>query len=72
MRKWHWTALAFLTIVSVIVEFSMHQDPHHSYWWNSIPLFWIMFGFAGCAALVYFAKIILAPFIYKKEDYYHD
>jgi hypothetical protein len=35
-------------------------------------LFWIWFGFIGCVLLVVFAKFLLAPFIYKNEDYYND
>lgn len=73
MKKWHWMILALLTITSIIMELTAHHDAtlaHH--WWSSIPLFWIWFGIIGCAVLVFFAKKILAPFIYKKEDYYND
>jgi hypothetical protein len=72
MKKWHWAVLALLTIVSIIVEFTMHHDEAHSqHWWSSIPLFWIWFGFIGCVLLIVFAKYLMAPFIYKKEDYYN-
>jgi len=73
MKKWHWEVLALLTIVSIIVEFTMcHGEAHGFHWWSTIPLFWIGFGFIGCVLLIAFAKFFLAPFIYKKEDYYHD
>jgi hypothetical protein len=73
MKKWHWAVLALLTIVSILVEFTMHHDETHgSHWWTSIPLFWIWFGFIGCVLLIVFAKFLMAPFIYKKEDYYHE
>lgn len=46
-----------------------HQGGH---WQSPIPFFWILFGFFGCAALIVLAKNLLAPFIYKKEDYYNE
>jgi len=45
---------------------------HTSHWWSGIPLFWIWFGIIGCGVLILFAKKILGPVIYKKEDYYNE
>jgi hypothetical protein len=73
MKKMSWIALALLILVSIIVEFTMHHDPAHgNHWWSSIPIFWILFGFIGCLALILLAKILLAPIVYKKEDYYNE
>ncbi len=74
MKIWHWIVLAVLTAASIIAEFvgsgSHGEAVKHS--WSGIPLFWILFGAAGCAALIAFAKFVLAPVIYKKEDYYNE
>jgi hypothetical protein len=48
------------------------QEHQGSHWQSGIPLFWIGFGFIGCLALIVLAKNLLAPFIYKKEDYYNE
>jgi hypothetical protein len=72
MKIRHWIILALLTIASIIASLTMHHDPAHSHLWNTLPVFWILFGFIGCALLIIFAKKILAPIIYKKEDYYND
>jgi hypothetical protein len=72
MKTWHKLILALLTIASILAGLSMHHEPGHSHWWNTFPIFWILFGFIGCVALIVFAKILLAPIIYKKEDYYND
>lgn len=73
MKKWHWAILALLTLASIVVEFTMHHDPAHGHhWWSGVPMFWIWFGFIGCVLLIVLAKNILAPIIYKKEDYYND
>jgi len=65
--------LAVMAIASVVAEFAGHQEgTHQKHWWSSIPMFWILFGLIGCLLLIVFAKNILAPFIYKKEDYYNE
>jgi hypothetical protein len=70
MKLWHWIGLAIATIASIIVEFTMHHDVHHS--WSGIPLFWIIFGFIGCILIITFAKSIGTLILLKKEDYYND
>ena len=40
-----------------------HQGGH---WQSGIPLFWILFGFIGCTALIVLAKNVLAHIIYKE------
>ena len=73
MKTWQWVFVAFLaiaTVASIIAEFSSHHHGHH--WWSSIPMFWIWFGGIGCFVITIFAKKILGPIIYKKEDYYNE
>jgi hypothetical protein len=70
MKKWHWIGLSLLTLSSLVVEFSTHHDSGHHHWWNQIPAFWILFGFAGCLALIVVAKILGKLFLNQKEDYY--
>jgi hypothetical protein len=64
------TCLAILTIASIIAEVASHHGGHH--WWSSVPLFWIWFGAIGCFVITIFAKKVLGPIIYKKEDYYNE
>jgi Mn2+/Fe2+ NRAMP family transporter len=73
LSKGQWVFVAFLAIAtlwSIIAELTGHHEGHH--WWSGIPLFWIWFGLGGCLLLIVFAKNLLAPFIYKKEDYYNE
>ena len=72
MKKWHWIVLAVLTLASIVVSLTMHHSPEHSNFWDTFPVFWALFGFAGCFVLTVFAKIILGKIIYKKEDYYNE
>ena len=68
MNRWKWIALIVITILSLIVEFTMHHDSHG--WWSSIPAFWIFFGGIGCIVLIFFAKALGKLILYQKEDYY--
>lgn len=76
LSKGQWIFVAFLvvaTLWSIVAELSSHHDTSHGHhWWSSIPFFWIWFGLVGCLLLIVLAKNILAPFIYKKEDYYNE
>jgi len=74
MSKLQWGVVAFLvlaTLFSLYLEFfGHHEESHH--WWSGIPMFWILFGGIGCAVITVFAKKILGPIIFKKEDYYNE
>jgi hypothetical protein len=76
LNKWQWAFAAFLAIMtlwSIYAEFFGHHDESLGrHWWTAVPFFWIWFGLVGCVLLIVFAKNVLAPFIYKKEDYYND
>ena len=70
MKKYHWFILGLITVASLVAEFTMHHHSSVHFWFTKIPIFWILFGLIGCLILVFLAKKILAPILYKKEDYY--
>jgi hypothetical protein len=72
MKKWWIFALAALTLLSLIAEFTSHDDHGHSHWWNKIPGFYIFFGLLGCIVLILFAKNLGKYFLSKEENYYDD
>lgn len=72
MKTWHWIILAVLSVASIVASLTMHHEPAHSNFWDTFPVFWAVFGLLGCILLVIIAKYILAPIIYKKEDYYNE
>jgi hypothetical protein len=71
MKKWHWIALGVLTLISLIVEFTMLAD-YKSHWWNHIPAFYALWGFIGCVVIIYVSKWLGKLFILSDEDYYND
>jgi lipid-A-disaccharide synthase-like uncharacterized protein len=70
MKKYHWLILGIITLASLAAEFTLHHHSSEHYWFTDIPLFWILFGLLGCFILIIFAKRVIAPVLYKKEDYY--
>lgn len=71
MKTWHWIALGVLTIISLIVEFTLLAD-YASHWWNHIPAFYAIWGFIGCAVIIYVSKWLGKLFILSDEEYYND
>lgn len=69
MKRWHWAALIILTVVSLIVEFFFIGD-HDEHWWSSIPAFYILFGFAGCALIIFLSKAYGKMLVQREENYY--
>jgi uncharacterized membrane protein len=39
-------------------------------WWDSVPLFWSLFGFVGCVVIIYVSKWLGTVLLQKKEEYY--
>lgn len=72
MNKKKIYTIAILAIVVALVVEVLFAHPHVYSWWHSMPGFDILFGFFGCALLIVVAKVILAPIIQKREDYYDD
>jgi hypothetical protein len=69
MKTIHWALLAGLTALSVAVQV---LGPHaaHPHWWDALPGSYALFGFLGCAAIVYVSKWIGKLFVLRREDYY--
>ena len=69
MKKWHWIAMAVLTVISLIVEFTYLAD-YKSHWWNYVPAFYIIWGFVSCAVIIYVSQWLGKLYIFREEDYY--
>ncbi|MCJ7681093.1 MAG: hypothetical protein MUP70_10245 [Candidatus Aminicenantes bacterium] len=71
MRKWGIAALIVLAVGSLLAGFLNSGAHGPGHWWDSIPGFFIFFGFVGCALLIVFSKALGKAFLLKKEDYYN-
>ena len=68
MKKWQWIALGACAVAGYVC--SLIAGAHH--WWETIPFFWSIFGFLGCALIVYFSKGLGKLFLQQPEDFYDD
>ncbi|HUU38353.1 MAG TPA: hypothetical protein VMW46_09150 [Candidatus Desulfaltia sp.] len=48
----------------------LHGGSHDGHWWDAIPAFYALFGFAGGLFLSYGAKFLAKRFLQRKEGYY--
>lgn len=69
MKKLHWIALGVILLITLILEFTLLAD-YESHWWNSIPAFYMIWGFIGGAALIFISLWLGKLFILSDEDYY--
>lgn len=69
MKTWHWITLGILTLISLVLEFTMLAG-YDSHWWNAIPGFYIIWGFLSCAVAIYVSKWTGKFFLYRDETYY--
>ena len=62
--------LAIITMVVAVIVEVLFAHPHYHKFWHTMPGFDMLFGFLGCAVLIFVAKKIVAPLIQRDEDYY--
>ena len=69
-RGWILSLLA-AAVVFVLPYVVPHEAAHHG-WWDSIPGWWAVFGFAGCAVIVVVSKWLGHLFLQKDEGFYDE
>ncbi len=56
------TARALAALIALLVLATVFgRNPHPHVWWESIPVYGAVFGYAGAWALIWLAKSVLAP-----------
>ena len=61
---------AAAVIICVAAERIFLHGGHHRHWWDAVPLFYALLGFAGGFLLSYGAKFLAKHVIQRKEGYY--
>lgn len=62
-------ALIIGILVTSILGF-VFPNPLPHFWWQTIPVFDVFFGFFGCIVIILFSKWIGHIWLMKDEDYY--
>ena len=55
-------------VIFCLSLFTPTSEAH--FFWERLPVFYALFGFAGCIALIIIAKFLGKLFIKRDEDYY--
>lgn len=58
-------------IASIIFFISLFTPTHEiHFFWEKLPVFNVLFGFFGCALIIFVSKKLGKLFIQRREDYY--
>ena len=61
-------SLALLAAAVLVIAAAVFgRNPHPHAWWEQIPAYGALFGYAGAWALVFLAKSILAPLLHRDD-----
>jgi hypothetical protein len=60
----------YIGIVLVCLFGFIFPNRHPHFWWQKIPVFDAVFGFAGCIVIILFAKTLGHFWLTRNEDYY--
>jgi hypothetical protein len=59
-----------LLVAAVADAWFLGTGQHGESWWSHLYGFFSVFGFVGCLAIIVFAKVVLGPWLQRKENYY--
>jgi len=72
MKHIYWIIIGVVTVITIVLDVTVAVHPSYGYRFAAIPGFYIIFSFAGCLGLIFFAKGLGKLFIQQKEDYYDE
>ena len=66
-------AIILLVLMAALVLVDIILPPPYTHFpWDAIGGFAAFFGFAACAALIVFSRLLGEKLLYRDEDYYDD
>ncbi|KPK19692.1 MAG: hypothetical protein AMJ70_08705 [Dehalococcoidia bacterium SG8_51_3] len=69
-RKWLLAPITTLIIFIILDVSVVTGHAHFTFPWSHIPGFFSFFGFLGCLAIIYGAKLLGHFWLQRGEDYY--
>jgi hypothetical protein len=70
VKNW-WTVAGAVALVTIVADLLAPPD-HAGSWWQTMPAFDLVYGFAGCVATIGMAKLLGTWWVQRPEDYYHE
>ena len=72
MQRTGFIATAIAGLVTLVVEIVYRHTAHPYYMWHTMPLFDLIFGFIGCAVIIWVSKWLGHTWLQHEETYYGD
>jgi len=69
-RSWLIISIAVLIVFIILDLLVVSGHLHIEFPWSSMPGFFSLFGFLGCLAIIYGAKLLGHRWLQRDEDYY--
>ena len=69
-RRWLLISIATLIAFVILDLLIVIGHVHIEFPWSNIPGFFSLFGFLGCLAIIYGAKLLGHQWLQRDEDYY--
>lgn len=68
MTRGRWLAMA--AAISLIILDLAGAHAHSETWWHAMPAFDLLYGVAGCVAIVLVSKFLGSTLLQRRENYY--
>lgn len=68
IKKFRLALIVCIILVSALGFLFPNPNPH--FWWQTIPVFDVVFGFIGCIVIILVSKWIGHLWLMKDEGYY--
>ena len=68
MTRARWIAIA--AAVSLVILELAGSHAHEETWWHAMPAFDLLYGAAGCVAIVLISKLLGSAWLQRSENHY--
>jgi hypothetical protein len=69
MTRW-WALIGAAAGAAVVAEVAAHDAGHAVFPWHAMPGFDLLYGAAGCVAIVVLSKVLGKAWLQRDEDYW--
>ena len=71
VKVW-WGLAGAAALASVAAKIAYHDAAHARFWWHEVPAFDLVYGFAGCLAIIVLSKALGKLWLQRPEGYYDE
>ena len=71
VKRGAWTAVV-VAVSLLAIELTPIHEAHGDHWWHHLPGFDLLYGLAGCVAIVLVSKALGSAWLERDARYYED